>query len=68
MVKKTTQTEVEISQDIAEKAMQAAIFSLRRAKVLKIGAQKIKSDFNKSTTYNKRKKAALTFTVLKSNK
>lgn len=47
MAKKTTQSDVDTSQDIANKAMLAAVFSLKRAKVLKVGAQKIKADFKK---------------------
>lgn len=35
IVKKVTKNDVDMSADIAKKVMQAAIFSLKRAKILK---------------------------------
>lgn len=65
MTKKPTQYDVDMSAEIAEKAMQAAVFSVKRAKVLKIGAQKIKSDFNKSKKQTKNNKSEKSFTFYK---
>lgn len=57
--RKVTEYDVKIAYEIADKAKEAALFSLKRAKQLKIGADKMKSELketNKKTRYKNGKK------------
>lgn len=52
--KKVTEHDVRLAYEIADKAKESALFSLKRAKQLKIGADKMKSELketNKKTRY-----------------
>lgn len=46
--RKITEYDVKIAYDIANKAKEAALFSLKRAKQLKIGADKMKSELKEN--------------------
>ena len=51
--RKITKSDVENAYEVADKAKQAALFSLRRARQLKDGADKINAEYRQSQKVNK---------------